>query len=315
MTINSFEECFVLANIDVEQFDNQNILFHPYKDKLCEKGLLGVSSLHCSNNKSFYVRLYNVSDIDVKLNKGLKIGCAEVFNDNKSELDMNSEVYVRQCEAENVSHLNDIFNDIINSKVLTSVQKKTAIQLIKSFSDVFSQNPHDIGLYTKYKHCIKTNDNTPIAFPIRRIPTAVEHKVDKIISEMLDKEIIRESNSPWCAPVVIVPKKNNDIRLCIDYRGLNFKTERPIYPIPEPQELFDTLEGSKFFSSLDLSQGYYNVEIEENDKSKTAFATRRGQFEFNRLAMGLCSGPATFQKIMNLILKKRKLSKVPNIPR
>ena len=94
------------------------------------------------------------------------------------------------------------------------------------------------------------------------------------------------------------------MRLCVDYRQLNAVTLRQIYPIPEAAQLFDSLEGAKVFSILDLSHGYYNVEVEETGRPKTAFATRRGQYEFNRMPFELSSAPATIQNLLYLISKK-----------
>ena len=126
---------------------------------------------------------------------------------------------------------------------------------------------------------------------------------------MLQHNIIRPSRSPWNAPIVVVAKKNGDIRMCVDYRRLNAVTKRPIFPIPDAQQLFDTLEGSCYFSTLDLSQGYHQVPVAENDIPKTAFTTRRGQFEYLRMPFGLCSAPATFQLLMHTVLRSENWTK------
>ena len=98
-------------------------------------------------------------------------------------------------------------------------------------------------------------------------------------------------------------KKNGDLRICVDYRELNAVTIRPIFPIPEPKEMFDVLGGSQFYSSIDLSSAYHQIAIKEEDKEKTAFSTRSGQFVFNQMPFGLNGAPATFQRMMNLLLK------------
>ena len=91
-----------------------------------------------------------------------------------------------------------------------------------------------------------------IAVPVRRIPVGLEEKVDNMVEDTLAKNIILESESPWS----------------VDYRQLNAVTLSPIYPIPEAVQLFDSLEGAKVFSVLDLSHGYYNVEVEETDNNR-----------------------------------------------
>ena len=119
---------------------------------------------------------------------------------------------------------------------------------------------------------------------------------------MLDRKIIQPSSSPWASPIVLVPKKDGSVRFCIDYRKGNAVTRRDAYPLPRIDDTLDTLAGAKWFSTLDLVSGYWQVELEEQDKEKTAFCTQDGLFEFNVLPFGLCNGPATFQRLMDLVL-------------
>lgn len=175
--------------------------------------------------------------------------------------------------------------------------------ILSEFSDVFSVTKMDIGCAVGVEHRIHTGEAPPIAVNYRRVPLALEGKVDELVEKLLEQNIIRQSQSPWNAPIVVVRKKNGDIRMCLDYRRLNAVTIRPVFPIPDSVQLFDTLEGSKYFSSLDLSQGYYQVPMHKDDMKKTAFTTRQGQFEFTRMPFGLCSAPATFQRLMHSILR------------
>jgi transposase InsO family protein len=181
--------------------------------------------------------------------------------------------------------------------------------VLKDFQDVFSKTKMDIGKTHLLEHRVDTGDSPPIAFSPRRIPVALEEKVDKLVEELLLNDIIRPSESPWNAPIVIVAKKDGDIRMCVDYRKLNAVTKRAVYPIPATQQLLDCLSGSQYFSTLDLSQGYHQIPVAEDDIPKTAFATRKGQFEYKRMPFGLTTAPATFQRLMHIVLKNENWEK------
>ncbi len=120
---------------------------------------------------------------------------------------------------------------------------------------------------------------------------------------LLVRNIIRESNSPFASPSVLIRKKTNEIRICLDYRELNEITVRDAYPIPKIHELVANLVGAERFMTLDLAAGYYQVPFAEEDKFKTAFITEFGLFEFNVMPFGLKNAPATFQRMMAKVMK------------
>ncbi|UYV84340.1 hypothetical protein LAZ67_X001895, partial [Cordylochernes scorpioides] len=119
---------------------------------------------------------------------------------------------------------------------------------------------------------------------------------------MLTEGIIRPSSSPWSFPVILVKKRDGKYRFCVDYRKLNNVTVKDVYPIPRIDEVMDTLQGSTHFSAIDLRSGYWQVEVEERDKEKTAFTTAHGLYEFNVMPFGLCNAPATFERNMENML-------------
>ena len=126
--------------------------------------------------------------------------------------------------------------------------------------------------------------------------------VDRELEKMLKKDIIEPSDSLWAANVVLVKKKDGSVRFCVDYRKLNECTKKDAYPLPHIGDSLDALLGSCWFSTLDLAQGFYQVEMDKNDKQKTAFATHRGLFQFKMMPFGLCNSPATFERLMELVL-------------
>ena len=121
----------------------------------------------------------------------------------------------------------------------------------------------------------------------------------KQLQDLLERGLIQPSTSPFGAPVIFVKKKNGSYRLVVDYRWLNSITIKNRYPLPRIDDLLDRLNGAKVFSKIDLASGYWQIRVAEGDVHKTAFKTRYGSFEFRVLPFGLCSAPATFQRLMN----------------
>ncbi|KAL6459833.1 hypothetical protein MHYP_G00315920 [Metynnis hypsauchen] len=176
--------------------------------------------------------------------------------------------------------------------------KERITRQLNNMPDVFAHHDLDFGRTDKVRHRIKLSDETPFKLRARPIHPQDIEAVRRHIQELLDAGVIRESESPFASPIVVVRKKNGQVRLCIDYRRLNLQTIKDAYNLPKLEDTFSALVGSQWFSVLDLKSGYYQIEVEEADKPKTAFVCPLGFWEFNRMPQGVTNAPSTFQRLM-----------------
>ena len=188
---------------------------------------------------------------------------------------------------------------------LTQDEKSEVYELLQRYSDVFAFTKSELGTAKGVKHSIRLTDSQPFKDRPRRLPPAYYKEVKEHIEEMLACGAIRRSNSPWCSNIVLARKQDGSLRICLDFRKINSRTIQDAYHIPRIEETLDRLAGAKWFSCLDLQSGYWQVEMAEDDKVKTAFcigssfAGNLGNlFECNRMPFGLTNAPATFQRLM-----------------
>ena len=198
---------------------------------------------------------------------------------------------------------NDPLQDIDLSEAgLTKPQKAELVTLLEEFRDIFAKNPKRPGRTDRVRHEIDTGTNRPINVAPYRLGPIEKETVAEEIKVMQENDVIRPSRSPWAAPVVLVTKKDGTIRFCVDYRKINAITKKDVYPLPRIDDALDAMHGAAYFSTLDLASGYWQVEMDPNDREKTAFICDQGLFEFNVMPFGLCNAPATFQRLMDAVL-------------
>ena len=191
---------------------------------------------------------------------------------------------------------------LIENASLTSDQQDILLSLLIDYADVFAVSDDQLGRTNVLQHEIYIDNVSPICQQFRRMSPQQREEVRKLLWDMLARNIISPSKSPWASPVVLVKKKNGASRFCVDYRQVNAVTRKDAFPLPRVDDTLDILAGSRLFSTLDLISGYWQVEVKPEDREKTAFVTSKGFYEFNVLPFGMCNGPATFQRLMNILL-------------
>nr|XP_054748046.1 uncharacterized protein LOC129253648 [Lytechinus pictus] len=169
---------------------------------------------------------------------------------------------------------------------LTESERRQALELLESYSDIFSSGPEDVGETDFLHHRIHTTTETPTRQRAYRTSPSMRVEIQRQVDDLLERNIIEESHSPWASPIVMVRKKDNTYRFCVDYRALNAITIRDSHPIPRQDDSIDALSASSFFSVIDLSSGYWQVKMHPADKEKTAFTTGSGLYHFNVMPFG-----------------------------
>lgn len=229
---------------------------------------------------------------------------ATKYESGDEEISINS-INTVNCEIDNLlkQNLTKLRLDHVNSEEFEAIKK-----LCFEYRDIFYCDDIPLSFTSSVKHCIRTKTEDPIYIrPFRNAPSQNE-EIQRQVDKLLANDIIRESHSPWSAPVHLVPKKldatgEKKYRMVVDYRRLNDVTIDDKYPLPNITDLFDKLGKSTYFSTIDLASGYHQIEVEESDRSKTAFTTQSGHYEFSRMPFGLKTAPATFQRAMDNVLR------------
>ena len=157
---------------------------------------------------------------------------------------------------------------------------------ISEFSDVFALTNSELGRTSLVRHSIETGTQAPIRQQPYRTPVIRWLTMNEMVQDMQKHGVVQPSSSPWASPVVLVPKKDGTLRFCIDYRRLNSVTRKDVYSLPRVDDILTALEDSKYFSSLDLASGYWQIELDDDARKKSAFTTYNGLFEFLRMLFG-----------------------------
>ena len=187
------------------------------------------------------------------------------------------------------------------SEMDTETQEQI-LQMLEDISGVFSTGKSDIGCAAVTEHHIELSNYQPIYQRPRRFPKPISEEIENQCEMLRTMDVIEPSSSPWSAPIVPVRKKDGTIRLCVDYRKLNEVTIADKHPIPNLNDCIYNLHGTKYFTCLDVVQGYYHIPMDDESKELTAFSTSNSHYHFKKMPFGLKNAPASFQWNIQSIL-------------
>lgn len=264
--------------------------------KLKNKGILVAQTIYNIGEDKLPVRVINMSDKPQVLYKNTCAGTAEPLSPDSILSSISNQP---ECGLL-PEHLQMVIDKCKTN--LDDSQYQAVKQLLSKNSKAIAYSKKDLGHTDMIQHTINTGNAQPIKQNPRRVPLSLRQEVNDEIQRMLDGNIIRSSISPWSSPIVVVRKKDQSIRLCIDFRKVNDVTVNDSYPLPKIEDCLDALRGNNWFSTLDLCSGYHQVGMDPHSAQITSFGTSRGLFEFTRMPFGLCNAGATFSRLMEYIL-------------
>jgi transposase InsO family protein len=301
--------------------NKQEVMLEPSVHFIQKYGVLPARSVTIQPRRRINtpVQLFNPNDEELVIPEGTVIGYEFPADTLKASNEQSAHVSATSLPSEHPAtstlppSLVDLEEDIpdhlfhlytSSCKGLDDQQKRQLALLLIKYSSTFSSSPTDIGLTDLASHEINTGDAQPVRLPLRRQGYRREQEIEKAVQDGLSRGVMEESASPWASAPVVVTKKDGTARFCVDFRKLNSLTKADSYPLPRFDECVDTLHGQKYFCTLDLQSGYWQVPLKStDDREKTAFLTKKGLFHFTVLPFGLCNAPATFERLMERVLR------------
>ncbi|UYV66772.1 K02A2.6-like, partial [Cordylochernes scorpioides] len=272
----------VVTNQDV--FGSRDVVVTGSKRLQLEKGLFIPSSLVRFLHGRAVMWVTNSTHQSQVIPSDMKVGTMQDLElGSISNLDACSEIAgkdeitspdVRECLISMIS------TDLEETK------KNRLLTCLNEFADIFDFEKKSFPVSGEIKHKIDTSVYPPVRHRPYRVSPAERRVIQSEVEKMMETKIIRPSSSPWASPVILVRKKDGSLRFCVDYRRLNKITKKDVYPLPRIDDALDTLSGSRYFSTMDMRSGYWQIEVDDKDREKMAFITPDGLYEFNQA--GLC---------------------------
>ena len=277
-------------------------------------GILIARSLHQPQGKELILRMINTTRAPIEIHAHRLVGqyvqVEEVSEGpTKSPVSQSPQLHMMATdpnEPELPAHLVEHIPRWCEN--LAPEETRQVERLLCQYQDIFSVDSMDVGRTGMVKHSIPLIEGAqPVKQrPYRHGPTQ-DAEIERQVQDLAARDMIRPGQGAWSSPVVLVRKKDlgagSSWRMCIDYRKVNSLTKKDAYPLPRIEDSLDALGGNKLFSTLDLTAGYWQVELDDDAKEKSAFVTRSGLWEFNVLPFGLTSAPACFERLMETVFR------------
>jgi len=267
--------------------------------KVVNEGLVVARTLVSGEAPSSVVRVINVSDQTYNIDYDTELGLASQVSvtlesdelaDAKSRV-TSSPRWMSITTQLDTSHVDCVISQLKNN--LSTGQRATVAEFVRKNADVFSASEFDLGHTDLLEHSIELDSTKPVRQALRRHPVAYLPLIDEYIEQMAEHGIVQPMpGSEWVANIVLVRKKDGNLRYCVDYRGLNAVTQKRNYPLPRIDTCLESLGNNCLFTSLDMRSGYWQVPVKPEDRPKTCFVTRKGIFGFNVLPFGLTNAPS-----------------------
>lgn len=307
----------VVSNNEV---NGRELLVEPASTLFPLTGVVAPSMLVKPVDRTVPVELMNCMSTEVVISKGMILG---TLQDTLQQAEWEPPVHLtaRVCrmtaqtqpikqdrpellQDDVPTHLEPLYD--LNKEGMTDVEQRKFRLLLREYQDVFAKNKYDLGKTNLVKHHIDTGDEKPVHQRPRRLPQAQQEEMERQVKALAKAGIIRPSTSNWGSNVLLVKKQDGTSRMCVDYRELNAKTKNvDPYMLPRIDDTIDSLGDAELYCSLDLIQGYHQVELTEESKKKTAFIAPHvspSHWEYNYMPFGIQGGPATFQRLMDILL-------------